>query len=167
MKIALTGTPGAGKTTVARALASMGHTVIDGNTWFREQDLVAGHDALDRSDAIDIEAGRGRLPDGIFDSHLGHLLAPDVVWLVRCDPALIRQRLSKRGYHASKIQENVEAEAMDLILQEALGEGVPVVQRDGSRRSPEALASAFVETQGKPLKGNDIEEVDWSDSLLG
>jgi adenylate kinase len=89
----------------------------------------------------------------------------DVAWVLRCDPDVLRGRLQRRGYSTGKVVENLEAEALDIILQEALDMGAPVLQRDGTRRSPEALFQAFVEASLGAPKGNDLEAVDWSDRL--
>lgn len=168
MRIALTGTPGCGKTTLAALLADRGHQVIHLADWARKHDAVAGHDAEDDADAIDVDtlAQVPLPPDCVVDGHLSHLLGVDVVWLIRCDPALLRPRLEARGYGPGKVQENWEAECMDLVLQEALDGGAPVVQRDGSRRSPEELLSSFEATSSGGSLKQDLEPVDWSHRLM-
>ncbi|MCA1818537.1 MAG: adenylate kinase, partial [Halobacteriales archaeon] len=87
-------------------------------------------------------------------------------WVVRLDPDELRRRLASRDYPAAKVQENVEAEALDIILQEAL-EAQPrrTVQRDGTRRSPEALYKSFAEVALESLKRPDLEPVDWTERL--
>ena len=44
----------------------------------------------------------------------------DLVIILRCRPDILKSRLVKRGYRGEKIQENVEAEALDVILVETL-----------------------------------------------
>ena len=167
MRIALSGTPGVGKSTLADLLRQQGETVIDLNAWASAHNAVIGADAdgtkVIDTDAIDI----GAFPTDCFiDSHMSHVLGVDAVWLVRLDPHALRPRLEARGYSASKVQENLEAEAMDLILQEALAHCDVVVQRDGTHRSPKELLASFGEARTEALKSSDIEPVDWSDSLL-
>lgn len=167
MRIGLTGTPGVGKSTIAALLREQGASVIDLNEWATAHDAISGTDAdgtkVIDTDRIDVDG----MPDPcIVDSHMAHTLPVDAIWLLRCDPRILRERLSSRGYTDSKVQENVEAEAMDLILQEAMDSGIPVVQRDGTRRTPSESLSAFQEVTTEALKSSDLEPVDWSDALL-
>lgn len=170
VRVALTGTPGVGKTSLAKVAAAHGWRVVDVKAWARQAGCVAGHDAEDEADAIDIEALAAKVPadDGskvLYEGHLSHLLGLDLVWVVRCDPRVLRARLAARGYKPAKVVENLEAEALDIILQEALDAGAPVLQRDGTRRSPEALFQSFADRSFAGLKGSDLEPVDWSDQL--
>jgi adenylate kinase len=170
VRVALTGTPGVGKTSLAKVAAAKGWRVVDVKAWAREAGCVAGHDELDEADAIDVEALAAKVPadDGarvLYEGHLSHLLGLDESWVVRCDPAVLRPRLEARGYKPAKVEENLEAEALDVILQEALDQDAFVIQRDGTRRSPEALFQSFADASRAGLKGDDLEPVDWSDQL--
>lgn len=170
VRVALTGTPGVGKTSLAQVAARHGWRVVDVKAWARETGCVAGYDAEDDADAIDVEALAARVPpdDGsnvLYEGHLSQFLGLDQVWVVRCDPQVLRGRLVARGYKPSKVVENLEAEALDLILQEALEASTQVIQRDGTRRSPEALFQSFADAGRVALKGPDLEPVDWSDQL--
>ncbi|MEA3203324.1 MAG: adenylate kinase [Thermoplasmata archaeon] len=169
MRVALTGTPGVGKTTVAAIAAEHGWRVVDVKAWAQQEDAVAGFDAKDDALAIDVAKLARRLPrdDGtnvLYEGHLSHLLPVDGAWVIRCDPRILMHRLAARHYRWSKILENLEAEALDVILQEALLLE-RVVQRDGSRRGPEELFKAFAEARVDALKAPDLEPVDWSDQL--
>ena len=55
----------------------------------------------------------------IVDSHLSHHIA-DIVIVLRTDPAVLKGRLEKRNYSEEKIKENLEAEALDIILAESV-----------------------------------------------
>lgn len=171
VRIALTGTPGTGKTTVAaRAAERFGWRTVDVKAWAAQEGCIVGHDEADGSDVLDVEALAEAMPadEGavvLYEGHLSHLLGVDVAWVLRCDPHVLRPRLEARGYGADKVRENLEAEALDVILQEALDEVSAVVQRDGTRRSPDEMLSAFVDERGEPLKTTDLEPVDWSHRL--
>ena len=188
MRIAVTGTPGCGKTTLCALLAARGEVVVSVADLASRHDAVAGRDDQDEADVIDIDALRvalaarmgdaGGAPTGdatvdallppvlFIDGHLAHLLPVHRIWVLRCSPDVIRQRLEARGYNTAKVRENVEAEAMDLILQEALDQGVAVVQRDGTRRSPAELLAAFEQAAPMAPQEHDLELVDWSAHLL-
>ncbi len=170
MRVALTGTPGCGKTTLAAVAARHGWHVVDVKAWAKTEDCVVGFDKEDRAEVLDMDALADRVPndDGskvLYEGHLSHLLPVDGVWVVRCDPMILRGRLEERGYKAAKVVENLEAEALDVILQEALEATPRVVQRDGTRRTPEALYSAFAGVRLDALKGPELEPVDWSGQL--
>ncbi|MFA5944587.1 MAG: adenylate kinase family protein [Candidatus Thermoplasmatota archaeon] len=168
IRVALTGTPGVGKTTLAALAAKDGWIVVDVKAWAAKEGCVVAFDEADQAVVIDVKKLAKRMPTSgrlLFEGHLSHLLPVDVAWVVRCDPDLLRPRLAARGYSAAKVVENLEAEALDLILQEAL-DGVPrVIQRDGTRRSPEALYKAFADAGLGSAKDDDLEPVDWSDRL--
>lgn len=168
VRVALTGTPGVGKTTLAAVAARSGWTVVDVRAWAREQGCVVAYDDEDQAEVIDVKRLAKRMPPGdrvVLEGHLSHLLPVDVAWVVRCDPDVLRPRLEARGYGSAKVVENLEAEALDLILSEALDHAPRVVQRDGTRRSPEALYKAFVDAGLAGPKADDLEPVDWSDRL--
>ncbi|NLI62518.1 MAG: AAA family ATPase [Methanosarcinaceae archaeon] len=55
----------------------------------------------------------------LLDSHFSHLLC-DISIVLRADPEVLYSRLSERNYSVEKIEENCEAELLDVILCEAL-----------------------------------------------
>lgn len=168
IRVALTGTPGVGKTTLAEFAAQDGWQVIDVKAWAKEMDCVVDYDEADQAAVIDVDALAKRMPSGaklLFEGHLSHLLPVDVAWVVRCDPDVLRPRLVARGYPMPKVRENLEAEALDIILSEAMDHVPRVVQRDGTRRTPAALYKAFAEAGLAGPKADDLEAVDWSGRL--
>ena len=117
----MTGTPGTGKTTVAALLR---YRVLDINSLVRggmnlgqdpergcleaDMDALAGHlDSLESEETV------------ILEGHFSHHFA-DWAIVLRLSPAALRTRLEGRGYSQSKIRENLEAEALDVILVEAV-----------------------------------------------
>jgi adenylate kinase len=58
----------------------------------------------------------------IIDSHLGHYLPKEhvkICVICKCNVKELTNRLKKRGYGKTKIEENIEAEIMDVCLNEA------------------------------------------------
>ncbi|KAF1346751.1 AAA domain-containing protein [Delphinella strobiligena] len=127
--IIVTGTPGVGKTTHCEQLAaSTGLTHLEVNKVVKERQCEDGYDEDLKSvivdedkllDAIepDLEAG-----GQILDWHACDLFPPsliDLVVVVRCNSTLLYDRLQARGYDGAKLDENMDAEIMEVLLQEA------------------------------------------------
>jgi adenylate kinase len=118
MMVGIAGTPGTGKTSVGDVLAGRGHRVVRvaetiGPFVIAEEDGVR---------EVDQEAWAASFPpvDGYVEGGLAHFLALDRLVILRCRPDVLRERLEMRGYPPAKVAENVEAEALDVVLCEAL-----------------------------------------------
>lgn len=133
--MALTGTPGTGKTQVARALERSGVRVVWLNEEVRLAGAVVGRDRrrgslevdvrrLDRWVARKVRQGQGPV---IFEGHLAHHLTVDRAVVLRCPPSVLARRLKRRGWSERKVRENACAEALGVIVTEA-------VERLGGRR---------------------------------
>lgn len=119
----LTGTPGTGKTHVAGVLADLtGFTLIGVNEAVGED----YHHIESGSKVVELELLSGKMKgalDGntIIEGHLAHLLEiSGIVIVLRTKPSELRKRLEKKGFSGEKIEENLEAEALDVILIESL-----------------------------------------------
>lgn len=170
MRVALTGTPGVGKTTLAQAARASGWRVVDVKAWAKQEGCVVAYDEDDDADVLDVLELAALVPpdDGtkvIYEGHVSHFLGLDQIWVLRLDPRVLADRLRARGYRKEKVAENLEAEALDLIFQEALDVGAPVIQRDATHRSASDLLAAFERIGAGRNGSNDVEPVDWSDQL--
>lgn len=189
--VALSGTPAAGKTTVADILRSMGHPVLDlkrfvGDERFDQgaDDERAGTTVLD-DEALDaylqehlLEELDGAADGPVFvESHFAHVLTlVDRIILLRCRPSILQERLAERGYSEAKIRENMEVEGMDLMLQEAVqmrdalkeqGRQVDIAQIDTSGQTGQETAREVLALATAPSENLEIGRVDWSDEVLG
>ncbi|KXN89891.1 hypothetical protein AN958_04895 [Leucoagaricus sp. SymC.cos] len=129
--IVITGTPGTGKSTHAQLLANespipLRH--INVADWVKEKQLYEGYDDKWQSyivnedkllDELEPAVAEGGV---ILDWHTCDMYPeewPDLVVVLRCDHTALWERLEKRGYPLKKIQENNEAEIMQVVLEEA------------------------------------------------
>ncbi|XGI83889.1 adenylate kinase family protein [Halorutilales archaeon Cl-col2-1] len=124
MRVALTGTPGTGKTTVAEHLAErLGLEVVDLSRLAEESVFTEGYDDEYGVPEVDIDAVRDELDsedDILIEGHLSHLVDVGHTVVLRCRPDVLEDRLSERGYDDDKVRENAESEALDVVLAEAV-----------------------------------------------
>ncbi len=129
MRLVLTGSPGTGKTTLAKRLAKKLKAV-----WVNDKDFAVRHGI----GAWDAEANEFEVPLGRLGKALdraggkrknmvmeGHLLCEtklkaDLVFVLRVHPELLELRLERRGYRAEKVQDNVFCEGIDYCWKHAL-----------------------------------------------
>ena len=143
MIFAITGTPGTGKTSVCKAL---GLEFMDLNKVIEEKGFYTGVDNergcfiadLDKIEEYVRFEEKGML---LVESHLAHFLNPDVTIVLRANPILLADRLKQKGFSTQKINENVEAETLDVILVEAVELCEIVYEVDTSEKSIEEVAS--------------------------
>ena len=119
MMIALTGTPGTGKTSVAMELRKRGIPVTHVSDTTGPYTL--GEDKERDTRIIDDERWALEFTpvEGIIEGHMAHYLQADRIVILRCRPDILKERLSGRGYSEEKIHENVESEILDVALAEA------------------------------------------------
>ncbi|EGS20967.1 uncharacterized protein CTHT_0028060 [Thermochaetoides thermophila DSM 1495] len=127
--IIITGTPGTGKTSHAELLAERtGLKHISINQIVKDKECHEGYDEEYQSwivdedkllDAIEDEVTKGGC---IIDWHACDLFPKswiDLVVVLRVDTATLYDRLTERKYPEKKLQENIDAEIMDVLIQEA------------------------------------------------
>ncbi len=163
----MTGTPGTGKTTVAALLP---YPAIDINAmvkegchlgWDEERGcLEADMDRLEEKLSDMEKENAGDLT--ILEGHFSHYFADEAI-VLRLAPSLLKERLSIRGYSDRKIHENLEAEALDVILTEAVEFCSRVSEIDTTGKSPSQVAEIIVkllneEIELKPGQMNWLED---------
>lgn len=127
MLIAITGTPGTGKKALSEKMREMGekkkikkYSVMDLDEI--EKKFIIGIDEKRDCSIVDTDAmnefinGMDEDKPIFIQGHLSHLL-PSVskIIILRKDPRKLRKELEKRKWPGKKIEENVEAELLDII----------------------------------------------------
>jgi len=170
-RIAVTGTPGTGKTTATKLLTDRGldAPLVHLNDEIKAHELWSDRDVDRESLITDFEAVEAHLGewDGILESHLAHHFEADRVVVLRCAPADLKRRLTERGDSTAKARENAESEALDVVLSEAVDRHgrESVYEIDTTDRSPDEVAdeiAATIEGEREPSAG----EVDFTEYLV-
>ncbi len=171
MLIALTGTPGTGKSTVALGLQARGWNVLEVNDLAKRHGLLRCKDPTRDSYDLDLDElqealEREGFQDGVLVGHLSHLLDVDMVIVLRCHPEVLARRLESRKWSLAKVRENALAESLDIILAEAVDSGSPVFEVDTTELSPPETEGAALEILAGEKEKYAVGNIDWSEEAL-
>jgi len=170
VRVAVSGTPGTGKTTATDLLETdldviHLNEVIKSEGFSTETDeergsLVADMDAL--------EAWLDGRDDVLVESHLAHNFDADRVVVLRAHPDTVVERLRERGDSESKAQENAESEALDVVLSEAVHHhGMDTVYEiDTTDREPGEVAAEIAAVRNGDREPG-VGGVDFTGYLVG
>tara|TARA_B100001113_G_C21096290_1_gene616714 strand:- start:879 stop:1406 length:528 start_codon:yes stop_codon:yes gene_type:complete len=169
--IAITGSPGVGKTTISNMLASQGWKVNTVAELAKTFDCEGDYDELMGCVEIDIHKLAERFlmePNDnlIIEGHLAHFLAVDAIVILRCEPSQLRARLESRGYTQSKINANLEWELIAGTWSEIVefDIDVPILELDSSTLSAEELIKRLLDWIDGDFKHNSTiisNAIDW------
>ena len=162
--IAITGTPGAGKTTVCESLGSL-YNVLSLQELAEKNDCLGPVDEEDGSAPLDIH----KLSETwdfdskaltFVDGHLSHFLDVDAIVVLRCQPEKLRARLEGRSYSPSKITANVEWEMLSGTWSELLEFEieVPLLELDTTATSADELRESIVQWIDEGLPSNSLAD---------
>lgn len=168
MRVAITGTPGTGKSTVSSVLRSRGYNVLDITDFIKSNNLREEYDSERDTYDVDVEKLNNMLldrEDTIFESHLSHFLDVDMIIVLRCSPGVMKTRLESRGYSTEKVMENIQAELLDVILYESVESEIPTYVVDTSSDSSEDTASAIEDIMKGNTVGHMPEDVSWAEEM--
>ncbi|MBU0980867.1 MAG: adenylate kinase family protein [Nanoarchaeota archaeon] len=153
--LAITGTPGTGKSELAKELSLLlGCHLIGLTAFIKEHDLSEGYDEQRDCQIVDSKSLNERLgpilkkareddKSVIVEGHLSQVMDPslfDFCIVLHCSPAILKRRLEERKYSAEKIKENLECENLDICGNEAEESGFKVLTADSSKTPSRAIA---------------------------
>jgi adenylate kinase len=153
MIIAVTGTPGTGKTSVSRKLSQMtGFHLIELNTLAEKKGMYTGTDRKRGCKIVDIPALRREVKalgkEGgatIVESHYAHDMPADMIVVLRAGPAVIRKRGLAKGWSKEKAEENAQAEIIEVCRSEALEKKKDIIEVDTTKKDAAGAAAEVVE----------------------
>jgi len=171
--ISITGTPGTGKSSAGLALRARGRHVVELGDLIREHGLHEGVDEERGSLEVDADVLADRVPallpagEVLLIGHLSHLVPSELVIVLRCRPSVLEKRLMGRGWADAKVRENMEAEALDVILVEAVESERETVEIDTTEMSKDQVADAVEDVLAGEREKYAVGNIDWSQEVLG
>lgn len=170
MIISITGTPGTGKSTLAKLISnSLAIELIDLTEFIRKRKLNCGFDRNMKSMIVEVEKMGKEFHNFIKDhnpeiiiveGHLSHFVSPDICFVLRLRPDILEKRLKKRRFSKAKIRENVQAEILDIIYTESIENCKNTIQINATGKSQKDLGKRILNTlRSKKYKS---DKVNWS-----
>ena len=178
--IAISGTPGVGKSTVAKIVSRiLNAEVIDLSELVLKRHLYSDYDEKRKSYIVDealvkkeLRTLISRCGDGkeylIVEGHYAEIVDEkdlEILVVLRIDPRELVKRLCIRGWSLEKSLENGEAEYLGICLSNALEEHPreKVCEIDVTREDPELVAKRIVDLVRSRVKCKPY--IDWTISI--
>jgi len=131
MIIIISGGPGTGKSEIINKICSLLDAYcLSASKVAIENDLVIARDFLRDTYIVDEQALESKINELIMDKSLVVIESLDpcllrdkssLVIITRCsEPQILEERMRKRGWSKEKIEENIEAEILGVIEEQAL-----------------------------------------------
>ncbi|MHA1866621.1 MAG: adenylate kinase family protein [Candidatus Heimdallarchaeaceae archaeon] len=167
MKIAITGIPGVGKTSVAEALAEkLNYRLVRVNDLAERLNAYIGYDEEFDSKILDMNKLKREIKklkgNVIIEGHVSHEFPVDVVIVLRCEPSILEERLKERYPDKPlKVKENVEAEILGVITSEAIMQNKRVYEVDTTHKKIEETVEEIIDILDGKTKGYEVGRIDW------
>ena len=174
--IAITGTPGVGKTTLIELFKQDNYVAQSVVDLAKQHDCLAEFDEQLESWDIDIEklsslVNFTNTTDTVIDGHLSHFFNVHAIVVLRCKPSILYDRLSQRNYAEAKINANVEWEMLSGVWSEIneLEPCPPTLEIDVTELTAEAAYESIKDWIISDFKDNfdnkSRAKIDWLEQL--
>ncbi len=166
--IAISGTPGTGKTSITELLKNK-YKIVHLNDLAKEKGCLKGYDRKRKVRIVDYKCLDNKIDDVsdiIIESHYAHLMRFDILIILRTKPDVLRKRLLEKGFSNQKINENLEAEALGVISEESLDFIDRTFEIDTSFITPEEAADLVLKIVKERPDEYSIGKIDWSKEIL-
>ncbi len=172
--VALTGTPGTGKSSVASILREKAIVVFEIAELIEALGISMRFNARYGSNDVDVDELRKKVNgfieregQGTFfiSGHLSHFAGCDIAVVLRCEPHVLMERLERRGWSRKKIIENVRAEVLDVITVEAAERIKDVFEVDTTASDTVAAAQRVVEAVERKPDSLRPGRINWSGEI--
>lgn len=177
--IVITGTPGVGKSSVSRMLASrINAYVLSVSDLVKKEKLYSGVDKKRDTLIADTDKILKRIKEIILNTagniiiegHFAVDVVPrediDIVFVLRRDPRELKKVLAERSYKENKIMENVAAEILDVCLYDAINRcgAEKVCEIDVTLRSLDDVVQEIIDVLNG-VRERKVGVVDWLGKL--
>lgn len=177
-KVIIAGTPGVGKTSVAKALSvKINGLHLDLSEIALSKNMISYYDELRESYVIDenrliqeILETLSKVEVVIIDTHYPEIVPNnviDAVFIIRLHPSILYERLLNKKWSLRKVKENVLAEALSIVALNALEHfGVEkIFEIDSTGMSIEEVASTILDVmEGKRVVEKGVR-IDWLEKI--
>lgn len=181
--VSISGVGGTGKTNVAEALVKalnkkvksrkQKYKLVVLNKLAERLKAYSGFDKKRQSKIVKISMLRKEVKkltkqheNVVLEGLFAHMFPADIVVILRCEPKVLEQRLRKKYKWPTKISENVEAEMISLITEEALPLHSPgtVFEVDTTKRTAKQTAEIIekiIKNEGDERAKHIAGRIDW------
>ena len=176
LSIAISGTPGTGKTSLAGVFVKERINVVSVEELAEAFGYLGNLDSKDGTKEVDIHRLSNEWQHDnpgiiVVEGHLSHFLDVDAIVILRCNPSVLRKRLELRKYSEQKVTANVEWELISGVWSELLEFEIeaPILEIDTTELATEQVYDKVVSWLNGELVQEDLFEqsnkaIDWMDN---